>query len=263
MPEIITSYLTNNPCYKAGRTIEVKGLMLHSIGCPQPDPRVFVASWNSPAHDDSCVHGFVGAEETIITLPCMETPGRAMRGWHGGGASNNTHIGVEMCEPDCIKYTGGASFTCSDRAAAAAFVERTTANAVELFARLCRFHGLDPLLDIISHAEGYALGIATNHGDPDHMWRQLGMDYSMDHFRADVAARMREEPDMTLERFKALLDQADPIYNELEDVPDYWREDVRQLIAAGAIRGNGTHAVAMRRSTLQAVVVAGRLVNAR
>lgn len=31
---IIQSYLTNNPCYKAGRKITVKGLMLHSVGCP-------------------------------------------------------------------------------------------------------------------------------------------------------------------------------------------------------------------------------------
>ena len=36
-------------------------------------------------------------------MPSLEPPG-----WHGGGSSNNTHIGVEMCEPACIKYTGGA-----------------------------------------------------------------------------------------------------------------------------------------------------------
>ena len=34
--------LTANPCYKAGRSIKAKGLMLHSVGCPQPDPMVFI-----------------------------------------------------------------------------------------------------------------------------------------------------------------------------------------------------------------------------
>ena len=37
--------------------------------------------------------------------------GNVERGWHGGGSSNNTHIGVEMCEPGCIKYTVGAILT--------------------------------------------------------------------------------------------------------------------------------------------------------
>ena len=39
---IINNILTNNPCYKAGRTITVKGLMLHSVGCSQPNAKVFV-----------------------------------------------------------------------------------------------------------------------------------------------------------------------------------------------------------------------------
>lgn len=98
------------------------------------------------------------------------------RGWHGGGSSNNTHIGVEMCEPSNIRYTGGATFTCSDLTAARAVARRTYDAAVELFAMLCKEYGLDPLADgvIVSHKEGYARGIATNHGDPEHLWTQLG-----------------------------------------------------------------------------------------
>ena len=47
MAEIITQYMTENPCYKKGRKIAVKGLMLHSIGCSQPNPEVFVKNWNN------------------------------------------------------------------------------------------------------------------------------------------------------------------------------------------------------------------------
>lgn len=227
---LITKYMTKNPCYTTGRTITVKGLMLHSVGCPQPDPLVFIRNWDKPSFDTACVHGFIGEHDAYITLPCMETAGKAMRGWHGGGASNNTHIGVEMCEPSCIKYTGGANFTCSNRPAAVAYVEAVTRNAVELFAQLCALHGLNPLTDIISHAEGHALGIASNHGDPDHLWRQLGMNYSMDTFRRDVLAEMQKE-DENMPRFNTM--------EEIEQGASYAVPTVQKLIASGAIRGGG------------------------
>lgn len=186
--KIVESILTKNPCYTAGRTITVKGLMLHSVGCPQPKASVFINSWNKASYDRACVHGFIDGNDGIIyqTLPWNH------RGWHGGGDSNNTHIGVEMCEPACIKYTSGANFTCSDTATAKAVATRTYNSAVELFAFLCEKFKLDPLADgvVISHAEGHKRGIASNHADPEHLWRQLGMPYTMDSFRKAVKAKM-------------------------------------------------------------------------
>ena len=190
--KLVESILTKNPCYTAGRKITVKGLMLHSVGCPQPKASAFISSWDSPSHDSSCVHGFIDGEDGTVyqTLPWNH------RGWHCGsgskGSGNNTHIGVEMCEPACIKYTSGSSFTCSDMATAKAVAKRTYETAVELFAMLCEKYSLDPLADgiIISHKEGCARGIASNHGDPEHLWTQLGMGYTMDGFRKAVKAAM-------------------------------------------------------------------------
>lgn len=185
---IINSILTKNPCYTAGRTIKVKGLMLHSVGCSQPSASVFIKNWNKASYKDACVHAFIDANTGDVhqTLPWNH------RGWHGGGTSNNTHIGVEMCEPKCIKYTGGASFTCSDLASAKASVEKTYKSAVELFAMLCKEFKLNPLADgvIVSHKEGCARGIASNHGDPEHLWSQLGTGFTMDGFRKDVKNAM-------------------------------------------------------------------------
>ena len=185
---LIQSFLTNNPCYTCGRTITVKGLMLHSVGCPQPSAAVFVRNWNRADFDDACVHGFIDANTGDIyqTLPWNR------RGWHCGDAANNTHIGVEMCEPTCIKYTQGATFTCSDPATAKAAATRTYKAAVELFAVLCKQFNLDPLADgvILSHKEGAARGIASGHADPEHLWNQLGMGYTMNTFRAAVKAAM-------------------------------------------------------------------------
>ena len=184
--KIIQNILTNNPCYKAGKKITVKGLMLHSVGCPQPSALVFVNNWNRADYDRACVHAFIDGNTGNVhqTLPWNH------RGWHGGGACNNTHIGVEMCEPACIKYTGGSTFTCTDTATARAVTQRTYDTAVALFAHLCKQYGLDPLTDIISHKEGGAKGIASKHGDPEHLWNQLGMGYTMDTFRKAVKAAM-------------------------------------------------------------------------
>lgn len=188
--KLVQSILTKNPCYTAGRKITVKGLMLHSVGCPQPSASVFIKSWNSPSYNNACVHGFIDGNDGTVyqTLPWNH------RGWHGGGSSNNTHIGVEMCEPGCIKYTGGATFTCSDLTTARAVCRRTYTTAVELFALLCAEFDLDPLGDgvIVSHKEGCARGIASNHGDPEHLWSQLEMPYTMDTFRKAVKAKMDE-----------------------------------------------------------------------
>lgn len=186
--EIIQSILTNNPCYRAGKKIKVRGLMLHSVGCPQPKAETFVKKWNNPASGRACVHAFIDGKTGKVyqTLPWDH------RAWHCGGSANGTHIGVEMCEPACIRYIGGASFSCFDRDAAMAVITRTYDTAVELFAYLCKQYGLDPLADgvIISHKEGHDRGLASGHGDPDHLWKGVNCEYSMDTFRRAVAAAM-------------------------------------------------------------------------
>lgn len=187
--KIIESILTKNSCYTAGKKINVKGLMLHSVGTPQPKASVFVKSWNKSGLQ-KCVHAFIDGNtgEVYQTLPWNH------RGWHCGSIGNNTHIGVEMCEPDCIKYTTGSSFTCSDIAKAKAIVTRTYESAVELFAFLCKKYNLNPLAEgvIISHREGHSKGVASNHADPEHLWKGLGLDYTMNKFREAVKNSMNK-----------------------------------------------------------------------
>lgn len=190
--QLIQNILTNNPCYTANRKITVKGIMLHSVGCPQPSASVFVKLWNKSSYGSACVHGFIDANSGDIhqTLPWNH------RGWHSGGAANNTHIGIEMCEPSSIKYTSGASFTCSNKAKAIQAAETTYKSAIELFAYLCNLYNLDPLADgvIISHSEGYKRKVASGHADPEHLWKGLGLPYTMDTFRQEVAKQMRITP---------------------------------------------------------------------
>ena len=189
--EIVQSIMKNNPCYKAGKKIAVKGLMLHSVGCPQPSAETFIRNWDKPEQERACVHAFIDGNTGKVyqTLPWDH------RAWHAGGSANNTHIGVEMCEPSCIRYTGGATFTCTDQTTAMEVIKRTYDAAVELFAFLCREHNLDPMENgvVISHKEGHDRGIASGHGDPNHLWNGVQSGYTMDGFRKDVKAAMGSE----------------------------------------------------------------------
>lgn len=225
--KLVQSIMTKNPCYTAGRKITVKGLMLHSVGCPQPNASVFIKNWNTSSYGTACVHGFIDGNDGTVyqTLPWNH------RGWHCAsgpkGSGNNTHIGVEMCEPASIRYTGGSSFTCSNLSAARTSVKKTYEAAVELFAYLCKLYGLNPTADgvIISHREGHSRGIASNHGDPEHLWNGLGMGYTMNTFRKDVKEKMQGgtvKPDETKEMYRVRKSWGDAVsqkgaFHELEN----------------------------------------------
>ena len=176
--------LTENACYKAGRKITVKGIMVHSTGANNPWLKRYVGPddgklgknqynnhWNTyhPGGREVCVHGFIGklADGTVATYQTLPW---GHRGWHAGGSANNTHIGFEICEDD---LTDGAYFA------------KVYKEAVELCAYLCKQYGLTEK-NIICHSEGYKQGVASNHGDVMHWFPKHGK--SMDTFRAEVKA---------------------------------------------------------------------------
>lgn len=178
-------FLTNNDCYKAGRKITVKGIMVHSTGANNPWLKRYLPDdgkigknqygnhWNTarPGGIQVCVHGFIGkladgSVATYQTLPWNH------RGWHAGGSANNTHIGFEICEDGLNDAT---------------YFNAVYKEAVELCAYLCKEYGLTEK-DIICHSEGCKKGIASNHGDVMHWFPKHGK--SMDTFRADVKKLM-------------------------------------------------------------------------
>lgn len=226
---IVEAFATKNKCYQVAKPLTPHGIMLHSIGVPQPNAAVMARSYNQyqPNGRSVCVHGFIQRDGTYYqTLPYT------MRAWHCGGSANSTHIGIEMTEPASITYTGGASWRDLDPTATEAHVRGTYAAAVELFAQLCTQYALDPLEDgvIISHAEGAARGVASAHADPTHLWRAFGL--TMDGFRADVAVKMAAEN--TDEE-----DEDDMVrYNSIDEVPGWAQGTVRALMDAGALQGD-------------------------
>lgn len=196
----IKNYLTQNPYFRDGRYLsgsEFIGFFLHSVGCSQPDPNVFIRSWNTSSYTTAGINGFIAPNVVHITAPSLDKSGTVKRMPHAGSPANNHYIGFEMCEPKWLQYGSGGRFTVPSAhlAEAKAFVTNTYNTAVELFARLCLFHNKNPLQSkvILSHREGALLGIATNHGDPEHLWNGLGLGFTMDTFRKAVAAKMKEQ----------------------------------------------------------------------
>lgn len=181
--------LTNNACYKAGKTISIKGIMVHSTGANNPNLKRYVGPddgllgkntnnnhWNQDKPDGRqvCVHAFIGklADGSVATYQTLPWN---YRGWHCGsgskGSGNDTHIGFEICEDGLTDST---------------YFGKVYQEAVELCAHLCKEHNLNPLADgvLICHSEGYKRGIATNHADVMHWFPKHGK--TMDDFRKDV-----------------------------------------------------------------------------
>ena len=200
-------YLTKNDCYRAGRTIQPQGVMVHSTGANNPSVARYVPGndvigrnqygndWDRPGLE-KCAHAFVGkfadgSVGTVQTLPWNR------RGWHCGrgknGSANDTHISFEICE---------------DGLTDASYFSAVYQEAVELTAYLCKEYNLDPLTDgvVICHQEGYQHGIASNHGDVLHWFPNFGK--SMNDFRTDVARWMEgEDETMTYEQWKEYMDR--------------------------------------------------------
>ena len=274
--QIKTQYLTKNPYFNDGKYISspnLKGFFLHSIGVSQENAQAIMSYWNNPSYTTACVNGFIDNSGAYITLPTFEQPGRVKRGPHAGKRStNDTYIGFEMTEPKCIKYVGGATFTCSNPDYARAFVEKNMQNAVKLFAKLCSFHHLNPLEPnvILGHAEGYRLGMATNHGDPEHLWKQLGMDWTMDKFRQAVYQEMHgqsnKEDDDFMNKEQILTELGDKYITEFSELPA-WAGEIRSLLDSGIING-GTSAqvnpndINMYLSDIKAVLICKRMIEA-
>lgn len=204
--------LTKNACYKAGKKIKPKGIMVHSTGANNPKLSRYVGPndgklgenkygnhWNNyhPGGDDIgphtyvnkngdgkcdvcggrevCVHAFIGklADGSVATYQTLPWD---YRGWHSGGSANDTYIGFEICE---------------DGLADRAYFSKVYREAVELCAYLCKLYNLTEK-DILCHSEGHDKGIASDHDDVMHWFPKHGK--SMDTLRADVKALLATKP---------------------------------------------------------------------
>ena len=209
-----TLMLTQNACYKAGGKMVPKGIMVHSTGANNPYLKRYVGPddgllgvnqygnhWNTdkPGGKRVCVHGFIGklADGSIATYQTLPWE---MQGWHGGGASNSSYIGFEICE---------------DGLSDPVYFSAVYKEAVELCVYLCKQYGLTEK-NIICHCEGFKLGIASNHGDVMHWFPKHGK--SMDTFRTDVKTALSVKEDY-----------------KMDNTPETWSKDAVEWAVANKL----------------------------
>lgn len=255
---LVKCILTCNDCYKSGRTIKPRGVMVHSTGANNPTVKRYVQpsktdpnfaalraqigtnangnDWNR-AGVQKCVHAFIGkiADGSVATVQTLPFDFRA---WHAGkgnkGSANDTHISFEICE---------------DGLTDKAYFAKVYREAVELAAFLCKEYGINPQADgaVICHAEGHDRGTASNHGDILHWFPKHGK--TMADFRADVAAEMQtaeEEEEMVY-------------YKTIKDVPKEYKAAVQKAIDAGALAGYGGGVLNLSEDLCRTLTILDRL----
>ena len=200
--DITQYFLTENPCYKAGRKIKPSGIVVHSTGANNayikryvnPDDGVLGRNqygnhWNRELKSgNKCVHAFIGkvADGSVRIYQTLPWDHRC---WGVGsgkkGSHNNTHIQFEICEDGL-----------NDKE----YYDKAFTLAKELCAFLCKEYSIDPA-NVIGHYESAAAGYGSNHGDPRNWQKKFGD--SMDEFRNDVRALLGLEipaPDVAVSK---------------------------------------------------------------
>ena len=222
------SLCTGNARYRAAEPLTPQGVVLHSIGTPQPRAQVLRDYWQRDA-GPYVVHYVLDDSEAIQCMP------ENYKCWHVGAPGNSKYLGVEMCEPKQLRYTGGASFTVSDLPAARAYAAACRENAVELLTALCRKYGWEPETAVWTHNELTVRKLSnTDHVDPEHLWKGLGLPYSLEALRAEI--RKRLEAGSTGTETPEAPDEAPEAPDEAPEAPIYrvrktW-SDVRGQIGA-------------------------------
>lgn len=264
--ELYQLFLRENDCYKSGRRIMPKGVMIHSTGANNPwlkryvnpdDGRLgenrYQNHWNRSGVG-ACVHAFIGklADGTVAAYQTLPWD---MRGWHCGRSGNDTHISMELCEDDLTD---------------SGYFDRVYQRAVELTAMLCKRFALDPGAPgvVIDHRQGHTLGIASDHGDVQPWFSRHGK--TMDDFREAVAQRLRQGEDgqevehMTKEELTALvrqeLEAERQTYATLEEIPQWARPTIEAMVRQGAIRGDGK-GLNLSHDLVRTLVILSRLKN--
>lgn len=176
---------TKSDCYKAGRKMTPKGIVVHSTGANNTSLKRYVGPddgrlgynkyknhWNQPGAT-ACVHGFIGKDKygkvcTYQTLPLN------MCCWGVGSGSKGSY----NYSPAYLQFE-----ILEDNLKSKSYFNQVMKEAQEVCAKWCKEY--DILVNkIVSHHEAHKKGYGSNHADCDHWLAKFGK--NMDWFRAEV-----------------------------------------------------------------------------
>ena len=230
---------TQGRCYKETWDMEVKGVLWHSTGAPNPTLKRYVQPsditpeedtyskekwlellgvneynnhWNGTLYDSNGnerwagLNGWVGMLEdgtvtSVQTMPWSRAPWGCGTAYDGGPSCNDGWIQFEICEDGLTDEE---------------YFKAVYLEACELTAYLCKLFNIDPtgtvtfhgkeVPTILCHADSHYLGLGCNHGDVYH-WFTDKFGYTMDNVRSDVSILMEGE-ELTLDDLSVLMAEA-------------------------------------------------------
>lgn len=201
----------NSRNYKRSKTMQIKGVMLHSTGANNPNLKRYVQPYESDTnyqdaiamlgynknHNDwnhkqvsKGVNAFIG-KFASGTVGVVQTLPWDMRPWGCGagrkGSANNGWIQIEICEDGLNDKQYALSCWYEARA---------------LIVFLCKEYGLNPSLmatcdraiipQITCHHEAHLFGVASGHKDIDHWFPKI-LNKNMDNMRSEVYSILLKE----------------------------------------------------------------------
>ncbi|BBF43310.1 N-acetylmuramoyl-L-alanine amidase [Lachnospiraceae bacterium KM106-2] len=179
-------YMTKNDCYKMGKVIKPKGIIVHSTGAKEGkdvDSDYYYARWNKSGVY-KCVHAFLDEKSVTEMLPVSKSKTYKCWGCGSGskGSYNNTHVQFEIIEPKDYK----------DKT----YFRQTKEMALQYCTHLFKLYGWTKVTktNCLTHAEAHKLGYASNHADILHWWKNYH-NYDMDDFRKDLSKRIAKKSD--------------------------------------------------------------------
>lgn len=220
-----------------------RNIVVHNTGnCASADNEVAYMLRNSY---EISFHAAVDDIKVIEAIPF----GR--NAWASGdstGPGNMYGIHIEICysnyAPEKTSLSESevyAKFTVAER------------NAAEYIAGLLKEYGWG--LDKVTKHQDYD-GKYCPHRTLDLGWRR---------FLKMVEKYFKEAGDMTAEEVRKIAQEEyvrrNPIYNTLDEVPSYWRDDIRAMMDAGIIAGTGGGKLGLTHSECKAAVIVYRAMN--
>lgn len=207
-------YATSNRAYKAGRIINAKGAVNHSVGVAQPSVDVFFNQMNktSAGWGVNAILGdfHLGEGRILLVMPLNARP------WGCGignkGSWNDSKVQWEVCEPKGHTYSGGTMVN-YDVKVNQEYFDRMWKMLVCWNVYVMNRLGYS-VSGISDHAESYKAGYGSNHSDMGQWLPKHGK--SMNALRTEVREIFdyttkikdnKEDEDMDVNKFADLMAQ--------------------------------------------------------
>ena len=178
--------------------------------------------------DEISFHYAVDGQKAVQGLPENRN---AWASGDGRGKGNMEGIHIEIC----YSLSGGPRFA------------KAEDNAAQLTADILRRYG-------------WGLAQVTKHQDYDGKYcPHRTLDLGWERFKKMVEKYLKEDDDMTAAEVKEIIRKENPTYNTLDEVPSYWRADIKELVDKGIIAGSGGGKLGLTKSDCKAAVLAKRI----